>query len=141
VARESNSTLQSKGQFFQERIEANVDDLVSFIARTNVQVLEASAASLGFLIADDPAPSLKKGHKGLGPLGGAPWGEATTIMMPVSPRFAIALADSAEWIELDDQQTMFVNMIELAYAHEKVFYIPEGPLREVAEEAAKIRNR
>jgi hypothetical protein len=120
------------GKFVGWRVETNYDDLRQLLSRTSIQVLVASPSSRRFIIGDDPSPSMKASYKGLGPLGGVPWPEATTIGLPMSPDFSIALKNSPELIEIDDHQVALLNMVQFSNAESSVFYRPNRALRENA---------
>jgi hypothetical protein len=126
--------------FWQERLMANIDELNSFMAPMSIQVFEVTNPSIEFLIADDPAPTLMAGFFGLGPLAGVTYENATTIAMPVSPNFAVALISNPDWQIATQETVHFLNRVQLSYADQRVFYNPTGSLRALAEVAPAARR-
>ncbi len=126
--------------FWHSRLMANVDELNALLSRTSIQVFEAVRGFGEFLIADDPAPTMMAGYLGLGPLTGVSYGKTTTIALPVSPRFAIALIEKPEWHEATPEEVHFLNCVQLSNAKERVFYDPRSNLRSLAERAPAARR-
>ncbi|MGC1239216.1 MAG: DUF4238 domain-containing protein [Acidimicrobiales bacterium] len=126
-------------EFWQARLMANIDELNALLSRTSIQVFEAGVGSGEFLIADDPAPTMMAGHRGLGPLAGVSYARTTTIALPVSPKYAIALIEQPEWREADSRTVHFLNCVQLSYAKERVFYSPLSGLRALAQRAPAAR--
>jgi hypothetical protein len=127
-------------EFFQERVMINLDDLVDRLERTSIQVVETGPGAGEFLIADDPSPSLKVGHHGLGPLGGVPFPEATTIPLPLSPQICLALRDEPSWLIADAHAVMVMNRVQLSNAERRVFYAPASGLREAVARSVEPRE-
>ena len=88
--------------FVVERLVKNFAQTQSLIRQAKLEQVVASEGR--FLIGDAPAQSLKAGHSGVGPMGGVPWAEATTVTIPLGPRHAIALGGTDGYIELDERQ-------------------------------------
>lgn len=127
-------------EFWQSRLMANIDELNVLLSRTNIQVFEAGEGSGEFMIADDPAPTMMAGHSGLGPLAGVSYDRTTTIALPVSPKYAIALIEQPEWRDADSRTVHFLNCVQLSYAKERIFYSPLSGLRSLAERAPAARH-
>jgi hypothetical protein len=140
---EADRAMEEIGEaaFFQERVMINYDELVALLDQASVQVVEAQDGAGQFLISDDPAPSMKVGEIGLGPLGGIPYPEATTIGLPVTPSHVIALADSPSWEIADAGAVSFLNRVQLSIADRRVFYRPDSGLRDSAHRAIEARNK
>lgn len=138
-ANQAASTTEG-GQFFGWRVETNFDDLKDFLSRTSIQVLVASPTSRRFMIGDDPCPSMKAHSDGLGPLGGVPWKDATTIVLPLSPDFAIALRDKPETVELSDDHVEFLNRVQMSNAETSVFYRSDPQLRTSAQQIRPLKQ-
>ena len=66
------------------------------------------------MIGDDPSPSMKVNEYGLGPLGGVPWPDATSIGLPMSPDFTIAVKDTPEVTEVTDDVVAFLNLVQMS---------------------------
>lgn len=126
--------------FWQSRLMANIEELNDFLLPKSIQVLEICDESNEFLIADDPSPTLMAGSLGLGPLAGVSYANTTTIALPVSPRFAIALIDEPEWLVATAEVVHYLNRVELSYARQRVFYRPNGSLRVLAQKAPAARS-
>ncbi len=127
-------------KFWQSRLMANIEELNNFLLPRSIQVLEVCDESNEFLIGDDPAPTLMDGYVGLGPLAGVTYANTTSIALPVSPRFAIALKDEPEWIVATPEIVHFLNRVELSYAQRRVFYNPNSSLRPLAQRASAARG-
>jgi hypothetical protein len=126
--------------FWHSRLMANIDELNLFLSHTSIQVFEAGDGCGEFMIADDPAPPLMAGYLGLGPLSGVSYDKTTTIALPVSPRFTIALIEQPEWQQATPEVVHFLNCVQLSNAKERVFYNPHSSLRSMAGRAPSARR-
>ena len=133
-------TTLNAPEFWHSRLMANIDELNALLSRTSIQVFEAGSGSGEFMIADDPAPTMMAGYFGLGPLTGVSYDKTTTIALPVSPRFAIALIEQPEWHQATPEVVHFLNCVQLSNAKERVFYNPHSNLRSLAERAPAARR-
>ena len=109
-----------KGEFLRERAFFNFDKAKTLAANAGLQIARPGEGE--FVISDDPAQSLRGGHGGVGPLGGVPWGEADTIVLPLGPLHVLSLGAQHEWVELDEDGVRNINGAQIASAHERVIY-------------------
>jgi len=119
---------------------ANIGELNVFLTQTSIQVFEIREGSGEFMIGDDPAPTLMAGYLGLGPLTGVSYDKTTTIALPVSPKFAIALIQEPEWHVATPEVIHFLNCVQLSNAKDRVFYNPNSGLRSLVERAPEARR-
>jgi hypothetical protein len=112
--------------FLSKRMLANFDEARARVAGVPLQIVVAGASE--FLIGDSPAQSLNKDRAGIGPLGGIPWGEATTVTMPLGRRHAVALGPRNEYIELDQREVGIVNRFQLSVARRHVAWHPDADI-------------
>jgi hypothetical protein len=88
----------------------------------------------GFLIGDAPAQSLKTGHRGVGPLGGVPWGEANTVFMPLGPHHVMSLNRTDEYVDMNEDNVRIVNRIQIVAAHQHVVWHPDADFADLVDE-------
>jgi hypothetical protein len=120
------------------RIETTADLARRFLAlylvakeRVNKHPIEIGIAQEGeFLIGDAPAQSYRTGHPGVGPLGGVPWGRASTFMMPLGRRYVLGLGRAPAYLDLDRSAVNTLNRGQVLAAHRWVVWHPNANLRE-----------
>jgi len=117
--------------FLPQRMLANFDEARARVAGVPLQIVLAGPGE--FLIGDSPAQSLNKDRAGVGPLGGVPWGDATTVTMPLGRRHAIALGRQSEYVCLDQRQVDIVNRFQLSAARCQVAWHPDASVRGFVE--------
>jgi hypothetical protein len=78
--------------------------------------LEFVAEALGeeFLIADTPAVSFNPARPTVGLLGGVPYPEATTILLPLGPRHLACVARKPAWFHLEPRWVRSMNSVQVA---------------------------
>ena len=115
---------------FRETVVESLARLGERFAQAGLEVLKADEAAGEFLIADDPAPSVKAGHLGTSPLGGVPWGKADAFAMPLGPRHVIAVGPRDQWQRVGAAPVDRCNWFQLTNAVNQVAYRPGSGVRE-----------
>jgi hypothetical protein len=129
------------------RIEATPDLADRFLAiyavatkHVNGHPIEIGLAQEGeFLIGDAPAQSYRTGHPGVGPLGGVPWGKASTFMMPLGRRYVMGLGRAPAYLDLDRSMVDRLNAYQVVAAHKQVVWHPDADFRSFVSGALDAR--
>ncbi len=132
-AQEAAQRLLADGRYFRDHIHDNVRRLEELLSTAGLEVLHTTTGMGEFLIADDPAPSIKRDSVGVGPLGGVPWSQADTVALPLGPGHLIAVAKVSAWQVLDAVKVQRCNEYLLRNAQDRVFYRPGSGVREFVE--------
>jgi hypothetical protein len=114
----------------ESMIEAYADAR-ELVARGGIEIVIADEGE--FLISDAPALSLKAGVNGVGPLEGISWRAASTVVMPLGRRHAVAFGPADDEIHLDRDQVDHLNRHQVRSAHEYVAWHPDVDMRAFAE--------
>lgn len=134
MARSSRERIES--QWFRpdllipERFMANFQVA---LRRVEGHPFEIAVAEDGeFLIGDAPAQTFDPA-KGVGPLGGVPWDQAKTVLMPLGRRHAMGLAPVSKYVTFDRPGIEFLNGIQIARAEQRVMWHPDAALEEFVQ--------
>jgi hypothetical protein len=128
---EARRQVEDSG-FHAERMLASYDEALKVVDGKGLQVCVAAEGE--FLIGDVPAQSLRKDHDGVGPLGGVPWSEATTIVMPIGRRHSVSLSRESEYLHLESAAVRYLNTVQVRAAHQSVAWHPEADFRGLVRE-------
>ena len=128
-------------EFFTHRVLDNFTEMKTAFRRSSLEILSSASTPRQFLIADDPAVSIKKNYRGLGPLSGVSIGEASTIVLPISPEYCLALGPQDAFHDLSARDVEFLNRIQLSYAHNRVYFSSAEAQQKHCERALELRGR
>lgn len=122
------STLASvkNGEFFRVRAEHLFRQAKARLADIPLEIGVADKDDL--LIGDAPLITLRRGHPGIGILGGVPIAEATALHMPLSRRYVAGLGQKADYIPLSREHVIELNRKQVQAAQFQVHFHPEVDL-------------
>lgn len=86
------------------------------------------------LIGDCPALSLSAERSGVGPLGGVPWDQATTVFMPLDRRHAMGLGRTNKYMTFDAEQVAQLNRAQVIGAQKVVLWHPDADFTQTVRE-------
>jgi hypothetical protein len=111
-----------------ERFTANFHEAKRRVENQPVEIVVASGSE--FLIGDCPALSLSTERSGVGPLGGVPWDQATTVFMPLDRRHAMGLGKTNKYMTFDAAQVAQLNRAQVIGAQKVVLWHPDADFTE-----------
>lgn len=117
----------ASGEFFAGRVLANVEKAKSKLVDYNLEICVTEEGE--FLLGDNPAATLRGGHSGVGPLGGVPWEDADTLMLPLGPKHVLGVRSGAPaWHSFSPDQANQLNRAQILGTVRHVFLKPDGEL-------------
>jgi len=127
MAREFDSRTES-GVYFRLRIPDYLQKAREFFTKSGLQILRPASGDCEYLIGDNPLITPDLTRTQLGVLDGLPIGNASTVIMPLSPRISVALAKSNSEEFVNDQIVREMNRFQLQKAKRSVFFRPGSRL-------------
>ncbi len=117
----------SSGALLRARIQMIFEDVQAWFAKPHREIEIIKAAEGSFLIGDVPALTLGRNGE-IGVLGGAPIGDAYTIIMPISPQRVLAIGPKPEVTAVPKARVDQLNRYQVLGAIEHVFAHPDSRL-------------
>jgi hypothetical protein len=108
------------------------DEARKMVGAVQIEIWEARGGE--FLIGDVPAPSIKRGHPRVGPLGGVPWRGANTIFMPLGRRHVIALTRAGGSFVAGPAEIEVMNRYQIGAAHREIAWHPDADFSALIDE-------
>ena len=111
------------------RLEENVQRARAAMATNRIEVMEAATGS-EFVLSDVAAMTVKVGQRLGGPLYGVTFSDASTVVLPLSPRYAIAAGPASKRIQLASEHVRVLNETFVMSSHAHVIHRPDHVLEE-----------
>jgi hypothetical protein len=106
---------------FATRVVSNFESAVRRLAASQIEVWEA-APDTEFILSDIGALTVDPTKTLGGPLYGVPWSSATTVLLPMSPRFLIAAGTTSRRRQLSDDEMSKTNSVMVWSSIENVVH-------------------
>jgi hypothetical protein len=110
-------------RFFLERMVENYDMAMDRLERQAVEMLAADGDA-EFVLSDFVTLTANRDRAVGGPLKGVPWNQATTILMPLGPRYLASIGPAPVRDTLAATEVERINRFLVHSSWERVFYRP-----------------
>jgi len=114
------------GAAFRLRVVDVFEETRLMAARGALEIIRPKSGQ--FLIGDMPAISIDDARKALGIRGGVPFGDATTVILPLSPTRLAALGKVDRFEAVPAAAVRFTNFLQVNMAHKYVYMQPGSGL-------------
>ncbi|HEY1918996.1 MAG TPA: DUF4238 domain-containing protein [Streptosporangiaceae bacterium] len=121
--------LYENGSYFRLRVVDVFEEARRMAASARLELLRPSRSNSRFLLGDVPAITYDARRNALGVPGGVPFGDATTVFMPLTPTRLAALSRADRFEAVPARAVRQANAIQVAKAHDYVFMHPGSDLR------------
>lgn len=121
--------LYENGSYFRLRVVDVFEEARRMAVSARLEIIRPSRGNSRFLLGDVPAISYDARRNALGIPGGVPFGDATTVFMPLTPTRLAALSRADRFEAVPARAVRQVNAFQVAKAHNYVFMHPESDLR------------
>lgn len=103
------------------------EDARELARRSGLQIVRPESGE--FLIGDSPALTIDAGTRRIGVLGGVPFAQATTVVLPLGPRRAAALHHTNDWSVAPRALVDALNSFQVQKAQSAVYFRPGAPFK------------
>jgi Protein of unknown function (DUF4238) len=114
-------------RLFVSTVHENVDEALELLGQRSLAILTATGKAQ-FLLGDIPALTISATSGGAGPLGGVPWDEADSIVIPLGPLHLAAFGAEDGFQAANDHVVSILNKKQAAAALERIVYRPGADL-------------
>lgn len=121
--------LYENGSYFRLRVVDVFEEARRMAAAARLEIIRPRRSNARFLLGDVPAITYDARRNALGIPGGVPFGDATTVFMPLSPTRLAALGRADRFEAVLAHAVRQVNAFQVAQAHDYVFMHPGSDLR------------
>lgn len=121
--------LHEDGAYFRLRVVDVFEEARRMASSARLEILRPSRSGSRFLLGDVPAISYDAGRNALGIPGGVPFGDATTVLMPLTPTRLAALSKADRFEAVPPRAVTQVNAFQVAKAHDYVYMHPGSDLQ------------
>jgi hypothetical protein len=121
--------LYENGAYFRLRVVDVFEEARRMAAPARLEILRPSRSGSRLLLGDVPAISYDAGRNALGIPGGVPFGDATTVFLPLTPTRLAALSRADRFEAVHAQAVRQVNAFQVAKAHDYVYMHPRSGLQ------------
>jgi Protein of unknown function (DUF4238) len=122
------TALYQSGAYFRLRVVDVFEETRRMAATARLEIIRPHRSRFQFLLGDVPAISVGPGGQGLGIPGGVPFGDATTVFLPLSPTRLAALSSVDRFEAVGAAAVRRANEFEVATAHDYVYMHPGSGL-------------
>ena len=124
--------LYESGAYFRLRVVDLFEEARRMAAAARLEIIRPSRRGSSFLIGDVPAISYDAQHGALGVPGGVPFGNATTVFLPLTPTRLAALSRADRFEAVPARAVRQVNAFQVAKARGYVYMHPGSRLQSFA---------
>jgi hypothetical protein len=121
-------TLYESGSYFRLRVVDLFEGARRLAAAARLEIIRPRRSHHQFLLGDVPAISYDAGSNALGIPGGVPFGDATTVFLPLSPTRLAALSRTDRFEAVPARAVRQVNAFTVAKARDYVYMHPGSGL-------------
>jgi hypothetical protein len=121
--------LYENGAYFRLRVVDVFEEAGRMAASARLEIIRPSRSNSRFLLGDVPAISYDARRGSLGIPGGVPFGDATTVFMPLTPTRLAALSRTDRYEAVPSWAVRQVNAFQVAKAHDYVYMHPDSGLQ------------
>jgi hypothetical protein len=121
--------LYEDGAYFRLRVVDVFEEARRMAASARLEILRPSRSGSRFLLGDVPAISYDARRNALGISGGVPFGDATTVVMPLTPTRLAALSKADRFEAVPPRAVSQLNAFQVAKAHNYVYMHPGADLQ------------
>jgi hypothetical protein len=119
--------LFDRGIVFRLRVVDMFETARQFLTSVGLQVASPPPGT-EFLLGDVPAIPIDETRRALGVMGGVPFANATTVILPLAPDLLVALGRKDEYVTLPATFVTQLNKFQIMKAHHQVFMRPGAGL-------------
>jgi hypothetical protein len=123
------AALYQSGAYFRLRVVDVFEEARRMVASARLEIIRPRRGRFNFLLGDVPAISVGTGGQALGIPGGVPFGDATTVFLPLSPTRLAALSSVDRFEAVGAAAVRRANAFEVAKAHDYVYMHPGSGLQ------------
>ena len=121
--------LYDNGSYFRLRVVDVFEETRRMAASARLEIIRPRRSRSRFLLGDVPAISYDAGGTALGIPGGVPFGDATTVFLPLSPTRLAALSRADRFEAVPTAAVKQLNAFQVAKAHDYVYMHPASGLQ------------
>ncbi len=121
--------LYRSGSYFRLRVVDIFEETRRMAASARLEIIRPRQGQSRFLLGDVPAISVGAGGHALGIPGGVPFGDATTVFLPLSPTRLAALSKVDRFEAVPAGAVRRANGFQVAKAHDYVYMHPGSGLQ------------
>jgi len=122
-------TLYENGAYFRLRVVDLFQETRKMAASARIEIIRPRRSQSRFLLGDVPAISYDANGNALGIPGGVPFGDATTVFLPLTPTRLAALSRADRFEAVPAAAVRQVNRFQVAKAHDYVYMHPGSDLK------------
>jgi hypothetical protein len=115
------TALQQSGAYFRLRVVDIFEEARGISAAAHLEIIWSRRSQFQFLFGDVPAITVGAGGAALGIPGGVPFGDATTVFLPLSPWRLAALRRADNFEAVGARAVRRANAMQVARAHDYVY--------------------
>jgi Protein of unknown function (DUF4238) len=123
------TALYQSGAYFRLRVVDVFEETRRMAASARLEIVRPRRGRSQFLFGDVPAISVGAGGQALGIPGGVPFGDATTVFLPLSPTRLAALSSADRFEAVSAAAIRRANAFQVAKAHDYVYMHPGSGLQ------------
>ena len=116
--------LYENGSYFRLRVVDLFEEARRMGASARLEIIRPRGSQSRFLLGDVPAISFNAGGNALGIPGGVPFGDATTVFLPLSPTRLAALGRADRFEAVPAAAVRQINRFQVVKAHDYVYMHP-----------------
>jgi hypothetical protein len=115
------TALHQSGAYFRLRVVDIFEEARVIAAAAHLEIIWSRRRQFQFLFGDVPAITVGAGGSALGIPGGVPFGDATTVFLPLSPWRLAALRRADNFEAVGARAARRANAMQVAKAHDYVY--------------------
>jgi hypothetical protein len=115
------TALYESGAYFRLRVVDVFEETRRMAAASHLEIIWSRRRQFQFLFGDVPAITVGAGGAALGIPGGVPFGDATTVFLPLSPWRLAALRRVDAFEPVRARAVKWANAMQVAKAHDYVY--------------------
>lgn len=122
------TALNQSGAYFRLRVVDLFEEARRIAAASRLEIIWSRRRQFQFLLGDVPAITVGAGGAALGIPGGVPFGDATTVFLPLSPWRLAALHRADNFEAVGARAVRRANALQIAKARDYVYMHPDSGL-------------
>ena len=122
------TALNQSGAYFRLRVVDLFEEARRMAAASSLEIIWSRGRQFQFLLGDVPAITIGAGGAALGIPGGVPFGDATTVFLPLSPWRLAALRRTDNFEAVGVRAVRRANALQVAKARNYVYLHPGSGL-------------